>query len=73
MIRSLMMCASCTAVKSFLKAMYSAYFVNQLTTTRIALYNIYITESLKTSRPITKSIEMSNYSALGSSIACISL
>ena len=73
MILSLIMYASCTAVKSFLKAMYSACFVNRLTTTRIASYDICVTGSLKTSRPVTKSIEMSDYSASGSSIACISL
>ena len=60
-------------MKSFLKAMYSACFVNQSTTTRIALYNTLVAGSLKTSKPVTKSIEMSAYSASGSSIACISL
>jgi hypothetical protein len=73
MIWSLMMCASCTAVKSFLKAMYSACFVNQSTTTRIASYNTCVIGSLKTGKPVTKSIEMSDHGALGSSIACISL
>ena len=52
--------------------MYLAYLVNLSTITSIALYATLVAGSLKTSRPVIKSIEMSTYSSYSSSQACIS-
>ena len=72
-MRSLIMCANCSTKKFFLKGINLAPFVILQTTLSIALYLNPVTLSADSSKLVTKSIAMSSYSFVSTSISCNSL